>query len=126
MLGTLLQLLLGFVFLVVVAIAAAVVICAYTTLPLTDALNRLLRAIGLAGPSSETRAAGMRTHGVVDGAFTLREGRETAEGRVFAGGEIWNATCAASLAGTLEPGDRVDVVYNEDLTVTILGRSSQE
>jgi membrane protein implicated in regulation of membrane protease activity len=119
----LLDLLIGFVLLLVVFCAAVVVLCVYTSLPLADRLNELFRRIGLAGPSPGTRAAGSRAVGVVAGRFETRHG-EKGRGKVFAGGELWQATCSARLARELKEGDRVELVYGEDLAVRVLGRAS--
>ena len=47
---------------------------------------------------------------------------ERAHGRVRILGELWNARCDPALAPTLQPGDEVDLTYNDDLSVTVLGK----
>ena len=120
----LLELLLGFVLIAVVLCVVVALLCSYMTLPLADRLNVFFRRIGLAGPSPGTRAAGLRTVGVVASHFDTRDGSVEGRGKIFAGGELWSATCPAPLAAELEEGDRVDVVYGEDLTVRVLGRAA--
>lgn len=119
----LLDLFIGFVLLLVVFCVAVVLLCFYMSLPLADRLNELFRRVGLAGPSPGTRAAGSRAVGVVAGRFESRHGKE-GRGKVFAGGELWRATCSARLARELKEGDRVELVYGEDLDVRVLGRAS--
>jgi hypothetical protein len=123
--GVLLKIALGFFLLVVLATVAVVALCLYTTVPMTDALNALFRTIGLAGPSSGSRASGSRGTAIVDGSFVVRAGEAVADGHVVAGGEIWNATCPADLARELAHGDRVEVVYGEDLAVDVVGRAGR-
>jgi membrane protein implicated in regulation of membrane protease activity len=117
----LLDLLIGLVLFVVVLCLAMALLCAYLSLPLADRLNEFFRRVGLAGPSPGSRAAGVAAVGVVASRFDLRAGE--GRGKVFAGGELWSATCPARLAPQLEEGDRVDVVYGDDLTVRVLGRA---
>ena len=118
----LLDLLIGFVLLLILIVVAVALLCAYSALPLADLINRFFRRVGLAGPSPDMRAAGTRAGGVVAGPFTRREGEPAARGKIFAGGELWNASCPAELAATLSEGDEVEVVYGDDLTLTVLGR----
>jgi len=118
----LLDLLIGFVLLLILAVLAIALLCAYSVLPLSDLLNRFFRRVGLAGPSPEVRATGSRTQGVVAGPFVVRTGDAVGRGKVFAGGELWNATCPAALAAQLAEGDHVAVVYCDDLTVTVQGK----
>ena len=120
----LLDLLIGVVLLLILAILAIALLCAYSALPLADLLNHFFRRIGLAGPSPGVRAAGSRTEGVVAEPFTVRGGDEIGRGKVFAGGELWNATCPAMLAGKLVEGDHVEVVYSDDLSVRVLSGQS--
>lgn len=117
----LLDLLIGFVLVAVVLCLAAALLCACLSLPLADRLNELFRRIGLAGPSPGSRAAGVAAVGVVASRFDLRA--EEGRGKVFAGGELWSASCPARLAAELKEGDRVDIVYGDDLTVRVLGRA---
>lgn len=119
----LIDLLIGFVVVAVALCAVMALLCAYLSLPLADRLNELFRRVGLAGPSPGTRAAGAATVGVVASRFDVRAGAGEGRGKVFAGGELWSATCPARLAAELEEGDRVDVVYGDDLTVRVLGRA---
>jgi hypothetical protein len=115
----LLDLLIGLLLFFLLVFLAVVMLCAWLTMPLSDLVNRLFRHIGLAGPSPGSRAAGLPAAGVVDGAFTLRPGDARGRGKVFAGGELWNASCPADLAAELREGDEVEVVYNEDLSVSV-------
>ena len=119
----LLDLLIGFILVVVVLSAAVVLLCAYMSLPLADRLNEFFRRIGLAGPSSDARAAGSPALGVVASPFDVRGGAGEGRGKVFAGGELWNASCPAPLAPELEEGDRVEVVYGDDLSVRVLRKA---
>jgi hypothetical protein len=122
-LGVLLKIALGFALLLLLAIGVLVFFLVFATVPMTEALNTLFRKIGLAGPSPGSRAAGARGTATVDGPFVPRPGEQVADGRVVTGGEIWNATCTTGLAGQLAPGDRVEVVYGEDLRVDVVGRA---
>jgi membrane protein implicated in regulation of membrane protease activity len=121
----LLDLLIGFVLLLILVVVAVALLCAYSALPLADLLNRFFRRIGLAGPSPGVRAAGTRTRGVVAEPFAVRPGDPVGRGKVFAGGELWNAGGAAELTATLAEGDEVEVVYNDDLTLTVVGKRGQ-
>jgi membrane protein implicated in regulation of membrane protease activity len=121
----LLDLLISFVLLLILVVVAVALLCAYSALPLADLINRFFRRVGLAGPSPGVRAAGTRAEGVVAGPFTHRQGESRSHGKVFAGGELWNASCPAELAATLVEGDSVDVVYGDDLTLTVLGKRGQ-
>ena len=108
---------------IVLLVLAVALVCAYMLLPLSDLVNSFFRRVGLAGPSPESRSVGMRGLGTVVSAFSLGEGEEQGVGKVLVKGEIWNALCQASLAPTLAEGDAVEIIYNEDLTVTVLGKA---
>jgi membrane protein implicated in regulation of membrane protease activity len=105
-----------------IAALVPVALAVYFSMPLVDVLNLIFRRIGLAGPSPESRAAGVRGLGTVDEPFTVREGEDLATGKVRTKGEIWNATCDPSLAPTLVEGDAVEFVYEEGLELTVLGK----
>lgn len=116
--------LLGALFLLVLlGVLAALAVAAYLLLPLTDWFNEAMRRIGLAGPSPDSRATGVRAVGRVASPFVRRPGESRANGKIHVGGEIWDAECEPDLAGNLHEGDRVEVVYNDDLTVTVLPES---
>jgi membrane protein implicated in regulation of membrane protease activity len=116
----LLDLLIGILLLLFVVFLGVVLLCAWLALPLTDILNRFFRLVGLAGPSPQSRTPGSRAAGVVADRFNLRPGETQGRGKVFAGGELWSAYCPAELVSSLREGDAVEVVYNEDLSVTVL------
>jgi membrane protein implicated in regulation of membrane protease activity len=119
----LLDLLIGILLLLFVVFLGVVLLCAWLALPLSDVLNRLFRLVGLAGPSPESRTPGSRAAGVVADPFSLRPGDARGRGKVFAGGELWSAYCPAELASSLREGDAVEVVYNEDLSVSVLHKN---
>lgn len=96
-------------------------ICLYMALPLSDLLNLTLRRIGLAGPSPSTRVVGNRVAAKAASRFRCRHHGAVAAGKVFVKGEIWDAVCALPLASEIRKGDDLEVVYNDDLTVTVVG-----
>jgi membrane-bound ClpP family serine protease len=107
----------------VVAVVIVVAVAAWLSMPLADAINLLLRRIGLAGPGKGSRSIGGRGIGRVDEAFCISSDGLRAEGKLSVRGELWNARCAPSMAPTLECGDEVEFVYDEDLTVTVIGKA---
>jgi len=119
----LLDILIALLLLILLGLVVVAAICAYSVLPLSDIVNALLRRVGLAGPSPESRAVGVHALGTVDGGFTIRDGEDVGVGRVVVKGEIWDAVCSSGLAPSLSEGDTVDIVYNDDLTVTVVGKS---
>ena len=113
------------ILLLLIAIVAALIplaIALYLSAPLADVINAALRRIGLAGPSPDSRAIGVHATGIVDEPFEVREGEDHGTGKVRVKAEIWNARCGKSLVSTLATGDTVEIVYNDDLTVTVVGR----
>ncbi len=110
-----------FVFLVLlllVLLLVAVGAAFWLSLPLSNVINRGLRSVGLAGPSPGSRATGVAATGRVVVAFR-REPSGEQRGKVFVGGETWDAIAPGSLVPPPE-GAPVRVVYNEDLTVTVI------
>jgi membrane protein implicated in regulation of membrane protease activity len=112
------------VLLFVIAIVITLGLSAMLSLPLADAVNRLLRRIGLAGPHRGSRSIGVQGTGIVDEEFRVARSGEHADGKLLVKGELWNARCALSVASTLKRGDEVEFVYNDDLSVTVLGKVS--
>jgi hypothetical protein len=106
----LLDILIALLLLILIGLVVVAAICAYTVLPLSDFINALLRRVGLAGPSPESRTVGVHALGTVDGGFAIRDGEEVGVGRVVVKGEIWNAVCSTGLAPSLNEGDTVDIV----------------
>jgi membrane-bound ClpP family serine protease len=109
------------IMLLVIALVVLIV-SARLMLPISEWLNRLFRKIGLAGPWSGSRSVGIHGFGTVDGVFSVREGDDIGLGHVYVKGELWNAICPSQLAPLLRDGDTVEIVYNDDLTVTVLNR----
>lgn len=107
------------ILLLIVAVVV-VLISARLMLPASEWLNALFRRLGLAGPWSGSRTVGTHGLGTVDGTFTVRAGDEVGLGRVYVKGELWNAVCPSGLAASLREGDTVEIVYNDDLTVTVV------
>jgi membrane protein implicated in regulation of membrane protease activity len=118
----LLDLIFAFLLLVAVALALLALAAAWLALPLSDLLNTALRKIGLAGPSPRTRTIGMHKIGKVSEPFALAHDGRTAVGKVFVKGEIWTAHCDASLARQLARDDEVEIVYDQELTVTVVSK----
>ena len=110
----------GVAVLVLIVALVALVISARLMLPVSEWLNQLFRRIGLAGPWRGSRTVGVHGLGTVDGTFAVRKGEEVGLGRVHVKGELWNAICPSQLALMLRDGDTVDIVYNDDLTVTVV------
>ena len=96
------------------------IVSARLMLPLSEWVNRMFRRFGLAGPWSGSRTVGIHGIGTVDGSFSVREGDQVGSGHVYVKGELWNAICEAPLAASLKDGDAVEIVYNDDLTVTVV------
>lgn len=117
----LLDLLIILLVIVIVAALIPIAIAVYLSAPLADVLNAALRRIGLAGPSPDSRTIGVHATAIVDEPFEVREGEDHGTGKVRVKAEIWNARCDKSLASKLAVGDAVEIVYNDDLTVTIVG-----
>ena len=80
----------GLAVLVLIVALVALVISVRLMLPVSEWLNQLFRRIGLAGPWRESRTVGIHGLGTVDGVFAVRD------------------------------GDTVEIVYNDDLTVTVV------
>jgi hypothetical protein len=114
------DILVGLAFLVLVVVLLALAASARLMLPLSEWLNGLLRRVGLAGPWRGSRTVGIHGLGTIDGKFTVRQGEEVGLGHVYVKGELWNAVCPSQLALTLSDGDTVEIVYNDDLTVTVV------
>jgi len=106
--------------LVLVLALVGLIVSARLMLPVSDWLNVLLRRVGLAGPWRGSRTVGVHGIGAVDGTFEVREGDDVGVGHVYVKGELWNAVCPSRLAASLHDGDTVEIVYNEDLTVTVV------
>ena len=115
------------VFLLLFLAALAVMLAASLTLsmPLADVINIVLRRVGLAGAYAGSRSIGGRGVGVVDETFTVAPDGTRAEGRLFVKGELWNARCDPSVAGDLARGDEVEFLYDEDLTVKVIGKTGR-
>jgi membrane-bound ClpP family serine protease len=107
------------ILLLIVALVV-LVISARLMLPVSEWLNGLFRRFGLAGPWRGSRTIGIHGLGTVDGIFAVRDGEEVGLGRVHVKGELWNAVCSSRLAPSLRDGDTVEIVYNDDLTVTVV------
>ncbi len=120
------EILLVLLALVVLGLLAVAALVALSTLPLSDLGNRLLRQLGLSGPSPGTRAPGMRATGRVVRGFRARPGEPAARGKVFANGETWDAVADPALAAELAEGDAVEIVYGGELQVTVVGRGPGE
>ena len=114
------DILVGLAVLVLVVALVALAASARLMLPLSEFLNGLFRRIGLAGPWRGSRTVGIHGLGTVDGEFAVREGEEVGLGRVYVKGELWNAICPSRLASSLREGDTVEIIYNDDLTVTVV------
>jgi len=114
------DILVGLAVLVLIVALIALAVSARLMLPLSEWLNGILRRIGLAGPWRGSRTVGIHVLGTVDGTFTVREGEEVGLGRVYVKGELWNAVCTSQLSPSLRDGDTVEIVYNDDLTVTVV------
>jgi hypothetical protein len=106
--------------LLLIAALVALVISARLMLPVSEWLNGVFRRFGLAGPWHGSRTVGIHGLGTIDGTFTVREGEEVGLGRVHVKGELWNAICPSHLVPSLRDGDTVEIVYNDDLTVTVV------
>jgi membrane-bound ClpP family serine protease len=114
------------IFLFVLGLVLAILVSGLIVLgiwPLTDAVNWLLREVGLARTSPETRALGQEHVGRVTRRFRLDPEAGVATGTVRVQGEIWAAECPPSLADVLAVGSRVRVVYEEGLRVRVLGKA---
>ena len=109
--------------LAITALAITVVVAAWLSMPLADAVNMMLRRIGLTGPGRGSRSIGGHGIGLVDEEFRMMPGGDRAEGKLFVKGELWNARCAPAVASTLRRGDEVEFVYNEDLTLTVIEKT---
>jgi hypothetical protein len=116
----LLDILIAILLLLAVAALVVVLVAAWLMLPLSDLLNALVRRIGLAGPSPRTRTIGMHNHGTICEPFEPSHDGKTAVCKVFVKGEIWNAHCDVSLAQHLVEGDEVEIIYDQELSVTIV------
>lgn len=114
------DILVGLAVLVLVLALVGLIVSARLMLPASEWLNDLFRRIGLAGPWRGSRTVGVHGLGTIDGTFELREDDEVGVGHVFVKGELWNAVCPSQLAPSLRDGDTVEIVYNDDLTVTVL------
>jgi len=114
------DILVGLAVLVLIVALVALALSARLMLPVSEWLNGLFRKVGLAGPWRGSRTVGIHGLGTVDGAFAVREGEEVGLGRVYVKGELWNAICPSRLAPSLRDGDTVEIVYNDDLTVTVV------
>jgi len=117
------DILVGLAVLVLVLALVGLIVSARLMLPVSEWLNGLFRRVGLAGPWQGSRTVGRHGLGTIDGTFEVREGAEVGIGHVYVKGELWNAVCASRLAASLRDGDTVEIVYNEDLTVTVVRRS---
>ena len=114
------DILVGLAILLLTVALVALVISARLMLPVSEWLNGIFRRIGLAGPWRGSRTVGIHGLGTIDGIFSVREGEEVGLGRVHVKGELWNAVCPSQLAPSLADGDTVEIVYNDDLTVTVV------
>jgi membrane protein implicated in regulation of membrane protease activity len=114
------DILVGLAILVLLLALVGLIVSARLMLPVSDWLNGLFRRIGLAGPWHGSRTVGVHGLGTVDGTFEVREGDDVGVGHVYVKGELWNAVCPSPLAPSLHDGDTVEIVYNEDLTVTVV------
>jgi len=117
-----LDILFAFLLLVAAVLALLAFAAAWLMLPLSDFLNAALRKIGLAGPSPRTRVIGMHKIGKVCEPFAPAPDGKTAIGKVFVKGEIWTAHCETPLARQLLLDDEVEIVYGEELTVTVVSK----
>jgi len=114
------DILVGLAILLLIVALVVLVISARLMLPASEWLNGLFRRFGLAGPWRGSRTVGIHGLGTVDGTFAVRDGEEVGLGRVHVKGELWNAVCSSQLAPSLRDGDTVEIVYNDDLTVTVV------
>jgi membrane protein implicated in regulation of membrane protease activity len=116
------------VLLLLFLVALAIMLAASLTLsmPLADVINIVLRKIGLAGAYRGSRSIGGRGVGVVDETFTVVPDGTRAEGKLVVKGELWNARCDPSVAARLTRGDEVELVYDEDLTVRVIGKIGED
>ncbi len=114
------DILVGLAILLLIVALVVLVISARLMLPVSEWLNGLFRRFGLAGPWRGSRTVGIHGLGTVDGTFAVRDGEEVGLGRVHVKGELWNAVCSSRLAPSLRDGDTVEIVYNDDLTVTVV------
>ncbi len=112
---------LGLAILILSAVMSVLLL--FGIVPLIDGLNVLLRKIGLARASPETRASGQEHVGEVTHEFSWDPNVGKATGKVFVKGEIWNAECQPDLVDALPAGTRVRVLYEEDLLVRVLGKA---
>ena len=110
----------GLAVLVLIVALVALVVSVRLMLPVSEWLNQLFRRIGLAGPWRGSRTVGIHGLGTVDGEFAVRDDEEVGLGRVHVKGELWNAICPSRLAPILRDGDTVEIVYNDNLTVTVV------
>lgn len=113
-------------FLLAVAVAIVLVLTAGLSMPFADLINRVLRRIGLAGPSRGSRSIGAQGVGRVDEEFQVAPSGEHAEGKLLVKGELWNARCALSVASNLKRGEEVEFVYDDGLTVTVLQKARSD
>jgi membrane-bound ClpP family serine protease len=114
------DILVGLAILVLVLALVGLVVSARMMLPFSEWMNGLFRRVGLAGPWQGSRTVGKHGLGTIDGTFDVREGDEVGIGHVYVKGELWNAVCPSPLVPSLRDGETVEIVYNEDLTVTVL------
>ena len=114
------DILVGLAILVLVLALVGLIVSARMALPVSEWMNGLFRRVGLAGPWQGSRTVGKRGLGTIDGTFDVREGDEVGIGHVYVKGELWSAVCTSRLVPSLRDGDTVEIVYNEDLTVTVV------
>jgi len=117
------DILVGLAVLVLILALVGLIVSARLMLPVSEWMNGLFRRVGLAGPWRGSRTVGKHGLGTIDGMCEVREGDEVGTGHVYVKGELWNAVCPSRLVPSLRDGDTVEIVYNEDLTVTVVRKA---
>ncbi len=89
-----------------------------------DPLNWLLRRLGSQGAGKPALPDLRRNVARVETPFAAAEHAGAFMGKVFYQGALWNARCAESLSGSLQPGDQVVVDSGQELTLEVIRKIS--